>query len=83
MYNTMNLQRVISYTVFVNPASQYFWVKLRVGSMGMPPVDVRLNTLSDVQAYVDLLRNEQNVMFDPQTQNLVIAWEPTGDNDQM
>ncbi|MCU0445081.1 MAG: hypothetical protein MUE85_09195 [Microscillaceae bacterium] len=75
----MNLKKITAYTVYVNPQTHYFWVRLRLDNNNDDIFDLKVENLPDLTAIVDLLRNESHILFDTQTQNIVIGWEQAGE----
>ncbi len=76
----MNLKKIAAYTVYANPEKKYFWVRLRLDDHKPEVIDLKCDSMLEVYTTVDLLRNEKNTMFDIDDQNIVIGWEPTGEN---
>ena len=76
----MNLKKISAYTVYINPATKYYWVRIRMENSNPEIYDIELQTLPDLTALVDVLRNEANTLFDWETKNVVIGWEAAGEN---
>lgn len=74
----MKLIKVTDYTVYVNPTKKYYWLRLRLENKDIK--DVPFHNVVELDGVVDLLRNEHNTFFDDETDNIVIGWEPTGEN---
>jgi hypothetical protein len=75
----MRLKKITAYTVYANPHTHYFWIRLRMDNNNEDTFDIKMETLPDLMAMVDLLRNETHTLFDTETQNIVIGWEEAGE----
>lgn len=76
----MKLKKITAYTIYTNPEEKYFWVRLRLEENDQDIADISLPSLAEMQALVDLLRNESRVWYDTETNNIVVGWEPVGEN---
>lgn len=76
----MDLKKINAYTVYANPLKKYFWVRIRIENPEEETFDVPCETMIDLGVLIDLLRNESNTFFDAESQNIVVGWEPTGEN---
>ncbi|NJL14617.1 MAG: hypothetical protein HC913_17520 [Microscillaceae bacterium] len=77
---SMDLRKVLAYTVYVNPSQEYFWLRIRLEDTHPELQDIKCASLADLHVLVDLLRNESNTLFDLNSHHLVVGWEPTGEN---
>jgi hypothetical protein len=75
----MELQRITAYTVYANPNKEYYWIRMKFEG-SEETKDLQVKTLPDLNAIVDLFRNETHCYYDESTQNVVIGWEATGEN---
>ncbi len=75
-----NLVKINAYTVYANPQKKYFWLRLRLEECTPEIIDMQCSSMQELTALVDILRNEANTLFDPENQNIVIGWEPTGEH---
>jgi hypothetical protein len=75
----MKLKKINAYTVYANPTSRYYWLRLRLEGIEDEVVDLKVETLVELAAIAELLRNENNTLFDPETKNIVIGWETAGE----
>lgn len=73
------LKKITAYTVYANPQTEFFWVRVKLEN-SEETHDYPFQNVSDLNAFVELLRIEQYTYFDTQNKNLVIGWEPTGEN---
>lgn len=78
----MKLRKISAYTVYANPMTQHYQVQLKLEDEPEQIKEMALSNLPDLNALVDLLRNEANTQYDLETGNIVIGWEPTGENDR-
>lgn len=72
------LKKITAYTVYANPQTEFFWVRIKLESEETH--DYPFQNVSDLHGFVELLRSEQYTYFDSTNKNLVIGWEPTGEN---
>ncbi len=73
------LKKITAYTVYANPQNEFFWVRVKLENSEQTH-DYPFQNLSDLNAFVELLRHEVYTYFDPKNKNLVIGWEPTGED---
>jgi hypothetical protein len=76
----MKLDKIISYSVKINPHKSVYQLKLKLAS-AEEPYDINFNSVIDLSAIVEILRDEQSTFFDTAAEEIVIGWEPTGEND--
>jgi hypothetical protein len=76
----MKLDKIVSYSVKINPHKSIYQLKLKLVS-AEESYDINFKSVIDLSAIVELLRDEQNTFFDTSTEEIVIGWEPTGEND--
>ena len=76
----MKLDRIVSYSAKINPHEGVYLLKLKLAS-AEEPFDMNLRNVQDLSAMVELLRDEQSTFFDTTSKDIVIGWEPTGEND--
>lgn len=77
---TKQLDKIQSYSVKIDVNHKLYEVKLKVADREAP-VEIIFPTIAEVAACVDLLRNEINTFYNQATDEIIIAWEPTGEND--
>lgn len=75
-----DLVKINAYTVYANPQKKYFWLRLRLEEHIPEIIDMQCSSMQELSGLVEVLRNEANTLFDPENQNIVIGWEPTGEN---
>lgn len=76
----MKLDKIVSYSVKINPHKTIYQLKLKLAS-AEESYDINFNSVIDLSATVEILRDEQNTFFDTAAEEIVIGWEPTGEND--
>ena len=76
----MNFDKIISYSVKLNFHGEIYQLKLKLAS-AEEPVDVNFKNVVELAVTVDLLRNEKSTFFDTNSREIIIGWEPTGEND--
>ncbi|HEY4785305.1 MAG TPA: hypothetical protein VIH57_04620 [Bacteroidales bacterium] len=76
----MKYDKIISYSVKINVREGVYQLKLKLIE-GEEPFEVDFKSILELSAATELLRNEQNTFFDSQTKDIIIGWEPTGEND--
>lgn len=76
----MKLDKIVSYSVKINPHKSVYQLKLKLASVE-ESYDINFKSVIDLTATVEILRDEQSTFFDPSTEEIVIGWEPTGEND--
>ncbi len=76
----MKYNKIINYSIKINFLKNVYQLKLKLASVENP-FGINFKNVSDLSATVELLRNEQNTFFDIETNEIVIGWEPTGEND--
>lgn len=76
----MKLDKIVSYSVKINPHKSIYLLKLKLAS-AEEPYDINFKSVIDLSAAVELLRDEQSTFFDTSSEEIVIGWEPTGEND--
>lgn len=76
----MKLDKIVSYSVKINPHKNIYQLKLKLAS-AEESYDINFNSVIDLSATVEILRDEQNTFFDTAAEEIVIGWEPTGEND--
>jgi len=76
----MKLDKIVSYSAKINPHEGLYQLKLKLVS-AEEPFEINFKNVQDLAAMVELLRDEQNTLFDASTRDIIIGWEPTGEND--
>jgi hypothetical protein len=72
--------KIQSYLVTLNPANQEYILKLKLISVE-EAVEMTITTATELASIVDLLRNEKNTYYDKEKNEIIIGWEPAGEND--
>jgi hypothetical protein len=76
----MAYEKIINYSVKIKVSVPVYLLKLKI--LGSDELhEVKLPTACELAAIVGLLREESNTFFDTETQEILISWEPTGEND--
>ncbi len=76
----MKLDKIVSYSAKINPHEGLYQLKLKLVS-AEESVDISFKNIQDLAAMTELLREEQNTFYDASLHEIVIGWEPTGEND--
>ena len=76
----MKLDKIVSYSVKINPNKSIYELKLKLES-AEKSYDINFKSVIDLSATVEILRDEQSTFFDTTTEEIIIGWEPTGEND--
>jgi hypothetical protein len=74
------LNKIVSYSIRIDVANKMFLLKLKVEEIETH-VEITFTSLTELAAGVELLRNESNTFYNPSNGEIVIVWEPTGEND--
>ena len=72
--------RIQSYSVKVQVQKQEYSLRLQLQDRE-DTVEINFSSLAELAAITEMLRNETNTFFDISTDEIVIGWEPTGEND--
>lgn len=72
--------KIQSYLVTIRPADKQYILKLKLISID-ESVEMTISSVVELASIVDLLRNEKNTYFDNEKKEIVIGWEPAGEND--
>jgi hypothetical protein len=76
----MKIVKILSYSLKINPVASIFQLKLKLASLE-EPVEINVKNAMELSSIAELLRNEKNTFFDLTSNDIVIGWEPTGEND--
>ena len=76
----MKYDKITSYSIKINTHENLYQLKLKLATME-EPYEIDFKNVWDLSAIADLLRNEQNTFFDADSKDIIIGWEPTGEND--
>lgn len=76
----MKIVKIVSYTLKINPASNVFQLKLKLAS-DVEPIEIGVKSALELSSIADILRNEKNTFYDLASNEIIIGWEPTGEND--
>jgi hypothetical protein len=74
------LKRIYNYSVKIKPEAGTYELKLKVSEIELP-IDINFKTISELSALVELLRDEEYIFYNISTGEIIIGWEPTGEND--
>ena len=74
------LKKIYNYSVKINHQSGEYELKLKVSEMELP-VDIYFKSISELSDLVELLREEEYTYYNSETSEIIIGWEPTGEND--
>jgi|WetSurMetagenome_2_1015567.scaffolds.fasta_scaffold1241716_1 hypothetical protein len=74
------LNKITSYSIRIDALNKTYLLKLTIVDMEQH-VEIPFSSLMELAACVDLLRNEDNTYYNPANGEIVITWEPTGEND--
>ena len=76
----MAYEKIINYSVKIRPTIPVYSLKLKLAD-SEELYELKLPSACELAAIVGLLREESNTYFDKETQEILISWEPTGEND--
>ena len=76
----MKYDKITNYAVKIKPSQKEYILKLKLLSFE-EPYDLAFSSANELSSVVDLLRNEINTFFDKDSEEIIITWEPTGEND--
>lgn len=72
--------KISSYLVTLRPMSGDYFLKIKL-NMEDEAIEIKISTAAELAAITELLRNEKNTFFDRNKDEIVIGWEPAGEND--
>jgi len=76
----MKYDKITSYSIKIKPSSHEYLLKLKLLSFE-EPYELSFSSIHELSSIADLLRNEMNTFFDKDSEEIIITWEPTGEND--
>lgn len=74
------MKRIYNYSVKIKPDSGLYELKLKVSEVELP-IDIIFKSISELAALVEMLRDEEYTFYNISTNEVIIGWEPTGEND--
>jgi hypothetical protein len=77
----MRFEKIINYSVKIGPSEKLYLLKLKLINSEEEPYEVKFSSACELAAVTELLRDEANTFFDTETNEILIGWEPTGEND--
>ena len=78
MLKTLN--KINTYSVRIDLMNKLYLMKLRVEEIESP-IEITFPSICELTACIELLRDENNTFYNPANGEIVITWEPTGEND--
>ncbi len=76
----MQYDKITTYSIKIQPSKNEYMLKLKLLSVE-ESFDLSFSSVVELNAVVELLRNENNTYFDKSAKEIIITWEPTGEND--
>jgi hypothetical protein len=76
----MAYEKIINYSVKIRPSAPHYLLKLKLRDSDQL-YEIKFPSVVELAATVGLLREESNTFFDIETQEILVSWEPTGEND--
>ncbi|HEX2934272.1 MAG TPA: hypothetical protein VHO72_02870 [Bacteroidales bacterium] len=73
-------EKIYNYSVLLNPVSKEYTLRLKISNVE-EPVEHSFGSISELSAIVELLRDETFTFYDTTAKEIIIEWEPTGEND--
>lgn len=76
----MNQLKILNYSVSIQPLAKHYSIKLKVQDLERP-VEFHQESIRELEALASLLRDEINAFYNSETNEIIIGWEPIGEND--
>lgn len=76
----MNQLKILNYSVSLQPLTKHYSIKLKVQDIEHP-VEFHQESICELEALTSLLRDEINAFYNPDLNEIIIGWEPIGEND--
>jgi len=73
-------KRIYNYSIKIKPGAELYELKLKVSEVELP-IEIYFKAISELSALVELLRDEEYTFYNVLTNEIIIGWEPTGEND--
>lgn len=73
-------EKIYNYSVLINPATKEYTLRLKISNVE-ETVEHSFGNISELSAIVELLRDETFTFYDTNAKEIIIGWEPTGEND--
>ena len=69
-----------NYSVKIQVSKKEYQLRLKVQDLD-ETIEIPFNSIAELAAISEILRNENNTFYDISTNEIIIGWEPTGEND--
>jgi hypothetical protein len=73
-------EKIYNYTVIIRPETKTYILKLKISNQEFP-VEHIFSSVLELAAIAELLRDENYTYYDNHKKEIIIGWEPTGEND--
>jgi hypothetical protein len=73
-------EKIINYSVKIKPTEKLYSLRVKLKESEVT-CEIKFSSAVELAAVTELLREENSTFFDSEKQEILIGWEPTGEND--